>query len=105
MTARPLYVIAQDIATQWRPVNFAAKPYLDAMRQLDSVSDSFGADSARSIVLYFLSNATSWRGDVARQIKNELRLMVSSGAERRRLVRSMESDRARMVSNMESAIG
>jgi hypothetical protein len=76
MTTRPLYVIAQDIRTQWRPVNFAAKPYLDAMARLDSITDCYGLDSADSIVRYFLSNATSWRGDTARSIKAELKGML-----------------------------
>jgi hypothetical protein len=32
-----------------------------------------GFDSARSVVLYFLSNASSWRGDVAKRVKAELK--------------------------------
>lgn len=30
---RPLHVIAQEIRRKWRPVNYAAKPYLDAIRE------------------------------------------------------------------------
>lgn len=73
---RPLHAIAADIRKDWKPVNFAAKPYLEAMECLNSVSDSYGADSARSVVLYFLCNANSWRGEVARTIKKELNSMV-----------------------------
>lgn len=54
----------------------AAYPYLDAMLDLNSIKDSYGHDSAKSIVLYFLSNASSWRGDVARRIKAELKELV-----------------------------
>ena len=73
---RPLHAIARDIRANWRPVNYAAAPYLSAMASLDSVKDSFGQDSAKSIVLYFLGNATSWRGETAKAIKAELKAML-----------------------------
>jgi hypothetical protein len=56
--------------------NFAALPYLRAMRELSTITESYGSDSAKSVVLYFLSNASSWRGEVARRIKSELREIV-----------------------------
>jgi hypothetical protein len=56
-------------------VNFAAKPYLDAMSSLGSINDQYGYDSAKSIVLYFLGNASSWRGEKAKEIKAELKAM------------------------------
>lgn len=73
---RPLNAIAADIAKNWRNVNYAAKPYLEAMHSLNSISDRFYMDSADSIVRYFLSNATTWRGDKAREIKAELKGML-----------------------------
>jgi hypothetical protein len=33
-------------------------------------------DTARSVVLYFLSNATTWRGPKAKEIKKELKAMM-----------------------------
>lgn len=72
---RPIHVIAQDIRRTWAKVNYAAEPYLEAMESLDDISDDFFADSARSMVLYFLANAGSWRGDDARRIKAELRAL------------------------------
>lgn len=65
--------IADIIRTDWKKVNYAAKPYLEAMQSLHSVRSSFGYDSGKSIVLYFLSNASSWRGDVAKAVKLELK--------------------------------
>ncbi len=76
MQNRPLYTIAADIRSDWKKVNYAAVPYLDAMQQLNSIDDNFILDSARSIVRYFLSNATTWRGEKAREIKAELKAMV-----------------------------
>ena len=73
---RPLNEIARDIRQDWKKVNsvgYAAVPYLDAMGQLESISDNFYADSGRSVVLYFLANASTWRGPVARSIKKELK--------------------------------
>ena len=75
-TIRPLSAIAAEISRTWPNVNYAAKPYLSAMRSLSSVSDTYGYDDGRGIVLYFLSNAGSWRGDDARRIKAELKALV-----------------------------
>ena len=74
--ARALCTIAEEIDQDWRKVYFGAVPYLDAMHELVSVNDSFYQDSAKSVVRYFLANATSWRGETARRIKAELKEMV-----------------------------
>lgn len=74
--ARSLSEIARDIRKEWGSnVNFAAKPYLDAMMSLDSITDMYGADSAKSIVAYFLSNASSFRGERAKELKAELKAL------------------------------
>jgi hypothetical protein len=73
---RPLYEIAHDITLHWNPVYYAARPYLSALASLDQISDSYGYDSATSVVRYFLSNATTWRGPDARRVKAELKAML-----------------------------
>lgn len=73
---RTLHEIAREIRKDWTKVNYAAKPYLDAMASLDSIEDKYHYDSGKSVVLYFLSNASSWRGENAKRIKQELRSMV-----------------------------
>lgn len=74
---RPLHVIADEITKDWgAKVNFAAKPYLAAMRYLDKPSDSYGADSGKGIVLYFLQNASTWRGETAKRVKAELKALI-----------------------------
>ena len=70
---RPLYEIAREIKKDWQKVYFGAVPYLDAMLTLNKVSDNFFEDSGKSIVLYFLSNASSYRGENAKRIKKELK--------------------------------
>ena len=75
---RPLYKIAEEISNDWKNVYFGAVPYLEAMHCLNVISDKYGMDSAKSIVLYFLSNATGWRGENARGIKKELNTMCKS---------------------------
>jgi hypothetical protein len=64
--------LASMIRRDWKNVYFGAKPYLDALGTLDSIGDNYGMDSGRSIVAYFLANATTWRGPVAKAIKLEL---------------------------------
>ena len=65
--------LALIIANDWAKVNFAARPYLDAMFSLSSVNENYGFESGRSIVSYFLANATSWKGDIAKAVKTELK--------------------------------
>lgn len=73
---RPLYTIANEIRADWARPYFGAMPYLDAMGALDSIEDKFFEDSAKSVVLYFLANAQTWRGDTARRVKAELKAMT-----------------------------
>jgi len=73
---RPIYEIAKEIRADWKPVSPYAKPYLEAMFFLYDVSDYFFADSGKSVILYFLSNASTWRGETARRIKEELKNIV-----------------------------
>lgn len=73
---RPIYAIARDIRKAWgAKVNYAAKPYLDAMAGLDGANDSYGCDSAQEVVVYFLGNASSFRGDAAKALKAELKAL------------------------------
>lgn len=75
-SVRTLSEIAFDIKSNWTNVNYAAKPYLDAMYSLNSVNDNYGFDSGKSIVLYFLSNASQFKGDKAKELKAELKALV-----------------------------
>ena len=74
--SRSLSVIAAEIKKDWKNPYFGAVPYLQAMRCLDKVTDNYGFDTGKSIVLYFLANASTWRGEVARRIKKELNAMA-----------------------------
>ena len=77
---RTLSVIALEIRMDWKNVYFGAVPYLQAMSTMDSINDDYGMDSGSSIVAYFLSNATTWRGEKAREIKKELNSMLKKAA-------------------------
>lgn len=69
---RPLHEIARDIRAHWAKPRFTAVPYLDAMAELDGITDAYGHDTAEDIVMRFLFNAGTWRGEHARRIKAEL---------------------------------
>lgn len=75
-TPRPLHVIAGDIRLNWPNVYFGAVPYLEAMDHLNRITDYFGEDDAKGVVVYFLSNANTWRGPEARRIKAELKALA-----------------------------
>ena len=75
--ARTLKEIANEIAADWKKPHFGAVPYLDAMKTLDSINDNYFFDSGKSIVLYFLANAGTWKGETARRIKKELKKLAN----------------------------
>ena len=73
---RSLAVIAAEIRRDWKNIYFGAVPYLRAMSSLDRISDNYDYDSGESVVRYFLSNASSWRGETAKRIKKELNSLL-----------------------------
>jgi hypothetical protein len=79
-TMRPIYEIADEILRDWKNVYYAAIPYLNAMRSINTMRDRYGPgqEEARTIVLYFLSNASQWKGETARRIKAELKSMLAN---------------------------
>ena len=78
--SRPIYEIAKEIETDWnskgKGVYFGAVPYLQAMHIINSIKDNYIEDTADSVVRYFLANASTWRGDKAREIKKELNSLL-----------------------------
>ena len=75
---RAIREIADEIESAWPNVHYPSRPYLDAMRSLDSIHDRYGMDSASSIVTYFLTNSRSFRGPDAKRIKSELNKMLKA---------------------------
>jgi hypothetical protein len=73
---RTLREIAKEIKSDWVRPAYNAVPYLNAMAVMNSMDDNYFGDDGRSIVLYFLSNASTWKGEVARRVKKELNQMV-----------------------------
>jgi hypothetical protein len=48
------------------------------MGSLHDIKDNFINDSGASIVVYFLGNAQTWRGPVAKAVKAELNKRVKN---------------------------
>lgn len=57
-----------------------AEAYVTPMKSLHSITDTYYADSASSIVSYALANLGSWRGETARRIKAELNAILKEPA-------------------------
>ncbi len=70
---RPIRLIALEIERLWQKPYFGAVPYIRAMRDVVKPGDAHGCEDGRTQVIYFLSNATTWKGDDARRIKAELK--------------------------------
>ena len=81
---RSVREIANEIERDWtaqkgsklKSHEVYARPYLSAMHSLVSIQDDYYADSGYSVVAYFLANAQTWRGPIARQIKLELKQLL-----------------------------
>jgi hypothetical protein len=68
--------IAHAIAKDWKNISPYAKDYLNAMKEIRDINGAYYADSAKSVVLYFLANASTYRGENARAYKALLKEMI-----------------------------
>jgi hypothetical protein len=75
---RTIREIAAEIKQDWKEPYFGALPYIFAMQYLDYIDDRFGHDGAKDILSRFLSNAGGYRTKKAREIKDEIRSLLSS---------------------------
>ena len=68
--------IARLIASDWKNISPYARDYLNAMKEINNIEGAYYADSAKSVVLYFLANAGTYRGENARAYKAILKEMI-----------------------------
>jgi len=73
---RQVNTIAYEILSIWKNPYFGAIPYLEAMTHLHTVNDMYMYDDGKSIVRYFLANASTFKGDDAKRLKLELKSML-----------------------------
>mgnify|MGYP003134005082 CR=1 FL=1 len=75
--------IAHLIRDDWgEKISKDAKPYLNALYAIEKITDYYYNDAGTWIVAYFLSNAGTWRGPVARAIKKELNMRLRNNKDR-----------------------
>ena len=68
--------IAKFIKTDWKKIPLNAKVYIDAMLEINNIDAKYGLDDAKTIVLYFLANAVTYRGENAKIIKKHLNTLI-----------------------------
>lgn len=68
--------LASIVRRAWPNVYFGAVPYLDAMRTMNGFGEMYGADEGREIGIYFLANAATWKGDVAKAVKARMKVLL-----------------------------
>jgi hypothetical protein len=78
ITPRAIHSIATDISREWKNVYYGAVPYLNAMKSLNSISEDYYEDRAETIIIYFLANASTFRGEKARALKLELNNLLKN---------------------------
>lgn len=78
---RTFRAIALEIKWDWNKPYFGAVPYINAMLELDTTDPKapYYFEDADMQVRGFLANAATWRGDVAKRIKKELKEMIGYG--------------------------
>ena len=79
-TPRRLSTIALEIRAVWsrigKGIYYGAVPYLDAMATLGTIDEHYGCDPAKDIIIYFLANAMTFRGEDAKRLKLELKAIA-----------------------------
>lgn len=76
---RYLKDIAADIKKDWKSWRTsAAEPYIRAMSEMYTIHENYYMETGEGIVQYFLSNASTWRGETARNIKSELNNLLTN---------------------------
>ncbi|WP_313491903.1 MULTISPECIES: hypothetical protein [Sphingobacterium] len=71
-------MIAYIVRSDWKKVYIGADPYLEAMESINSITDNYFEESAATIVNYFLANAQSWRGPIAKAVKAKLNALLKT---------------------------
>lgn len=74
---RTIKAIVSDVITTWGDklptVGYAAKPYLEALTTVETTEEYYGDDKAEHLLRYALSNMAQFKGQRARELKEELR--------------------------------
>ncbi len=79
MPGRPLSEIAAEIVSAWGDkMPDIVRPPLDKMRTLRNVYDDLYIPAACLAIADFLGTAKTWRGAKAREIKGELKNLLTS---------------------------
>lgn len=65
--------IVRTIRADWRNPYFGAVPYLDALEGLTTWDCTVEFEHARALAPYLLNNLRTWKGEVARTVKAQLR--------------------------------
>ena len=74
---RPLNAIAAEIQRDWRTrLNGSAIPYIEGLSELRHARDRWYLETGADAIQGFLNNAQTWRGEVARRVKLELKAIL-----------------------------
>ena len=78
MRHRSLSEIANDVRSDWKPLDREAEPYVTAMERVDPATDRFRTESAIEILAKFRWASRLWQGPKAEKIKEEIDQILSS---------------------------
>ena len=62
-----------------------SRPYISAMLEIEDIQGKYYLDTAYEVVLRCLCNLQSWRGERARELKAELKALLDTCPESKRV--------------------
>ena len=87
--------ISDLIYRNWNNMPLNAYRYVEAMFQLDNINESFNNETGVEIISYFLANAKSWQGDVAKDVKQYLNNLIKNNGKMEEQSKVQESHQAK----------
>lgn len=78
MRTKTIRELMQIVKSDWQRPYFGAVPYIEALLQCETMDSRYLFETARDLVPYFLCNANTWRGEIAKEVKAELKQRLSN---------------------------
>lgn len=89
--------ISDLISNSWNNMPEKAYCYVEAMSQIESLEDKYGDyETGLEIVSYFLTNAKTWQGNIAKNVKQHLNNLIRNYKDRQI---KEESDQLKKIKN------
>lgn len=77
-TSMTIRGLMNEVRKDWKKPYFGAVPYIQALSCCETMDSPYLLETARDLVPYFLCNSGTWRGEIARSVKAELKRRLAN---------------------------